>query len=69
PPSSQWSSTASSTDQGTSSVSELAAELDVLRLQHSRLQERIWEEEDGPPPEYYSVRSAGREQYRDRKGG
>ncbi|KAL0061447.1 hypothetical protein AAF712_011741 [Marasmius tenuissimus] len=68
PPSSQWSSAASSTDQGTSSVSELAEELKALRLQHSRIQERIWEEEDGPPPEYDSIRSAGREQYRDEKG-
>ncbi|KAJ8074471.1 hypothetical protein PM082_015372 [Marasmius tenuissimus] len=58
-----------SSDRGISSVNELAAELHALRLQQARLQERIWEEEDGPPPEYFeSMRSPRREQHREGKG-
>ncbi|KAJ8090959.1 hypothetical protein PM082_024883 [Marasmius tenuissimus] len=62
-PSPHWSnSSMSSTDRGTSSLRELGAELRALRLQNSRLQERTWEEDESPPPEYCSVRSGRREQ-------
>ncbi|KAJ8074469.1 hypothetical protein PM082_015370 [Marasmius tenuissimus] len=67
PTSSYRSSFTNSTGQGTSSVNELVAELRTLRLQQSRLLERAWEEEDSPPPQYYSVRSARSEQCKEAK--
>ncbi|KAL0063958.1 hypothetical protein AAF712_009148 [Marasmius tenuissimus] len=53
PPSSHRSNTTSSTG----AINELVADVRALRLQHSHLQERLWEEDESPPPEYYSVRS------------
>ncbi|KAJ8074466.1 hypothetical protein PM082_015367 [Marasmius tenuissimus] len=59
PPPSHRSNTTSGTDyQGTeSTMNELVADVRTLRLQHSYLQKRIWEEDKSPPPGYYPVRS------------
>ncbi|KAK1218457.1 hypothetical protein PQX77_018855 [Marasmius sp. AFHP31] len=58
PSSSHRSNSTSNTSRGSSVINELVADLRALGLQHSRLQERIWEEDESLPPEYSSVRSA-----------
>ncbi|KAK1222712.1 hypothetical protein PQX77_014417, partial [Marasmius sp. AFHP31] len=68
PPSSSSDRSSDDSDQGTSSVNDLVAELRALRIQQSRLQERTWGQDDGPPPEYYSAHSAGSEQVARRQG-